>query len=172
MNFKSVNEIIAYAIEKEEEAVAFYTEISENESLQGVKKTFEDFANEEKKHVKMLQDLSGNKAKIAEYEFKWIPDMKRSDYMVDITYEKGMHYTEILRLAMKREEKSLQLSMIWPERRTSLNSSISLKFSPRKKPSTKIFWKPYTMTSWPSRVTKFLFECEASSQIENLKWLL
>ena len=109
MNFKSVDEIITYAIEKEEEAVAFYTEISENESLQGVKKTFQDFANEEKKHVKMLQDLAGNEAKIAEYEFKWIPDMKRSDYMVDITYEKGMHYTEILRLAMKREEKSLQL---------------------------------------------------------------
>jgi len=57
----------------------------------------------------MLQDLESNKEKIAEYQFKWIPDMKRSDYMVDITYEKGMHYTEILRLAMKREEKSLQL---------------------------------------------------------------
>ena len=109
MNFNSVDEIIAYAIEKEKEAVDFYTEISENESLQGVRKTFEDFANEEKKHVKMLEDLGSNKEKIAEYEFKWIPDMKRSDYMVDITYEKGMHYTEILRLAMKREEKSLQL---------------------------------------------------------------
>ena len=35
--------------------------------------------------------------------------MKRSDYMVDVTYEKGMHYTEILRLAMKREEAALQL---------------------------------------------------------------
>lgn len=109
MNFNSVDEILVYAIEKEKEAVDFYTEISQNESLQGVKKTFEDFANEEKKHVKMLENLESNKQKIAEYEFKWIPDMKRSDYMVDITYEKGMHYTEILRLAMKREEKSLQL---------------------------------------------------------------
>jgi rubrerythrin len=35
--------------------------------------------------------------------------MKRSDYMVDIEYEKGMHYTDILRLAMKREEKALKL---------------------------------------------------------------
>lgn len=109
MNFNSVDEIIAYALEKEKEAVDFYAEISENESLQGVRKTFEDFANEEKKHVKMLEDLGSSKEKIAEYEFKWIPDMKRSDYMVDVTYEKGMHYTEILRLAMKREEKSLQL---------------------------------------------------------------
>jgi len=109
MNFNSVDEIIAYALEKEEEAVAFYTEISQNESLQAVKKTFEGFAQEEKKHVKMLQDLGNDKQKIAEYKFEWIPDMKRSDYMVDVTYEKGMHYTEILRLAMKREEKALQL---------------------------------------------------------------
>jgi rubrerythrin len=109
MNFNSVEEILAFAIEKEEEAVEFYSEIAENESLQGVKQTFVDFANEEKKHVKMLQDMDSNKEKIATYEFKWIPDMKRSNYMVDITYEKGMHYTEILRLAMKREEKSLQL---------------------------------------------------------------
>ena len=29
--------------------------------------------------------------------------------MVDIEYEKGMHYIDILRLAMKREEKALQL---------------------------------------------------------------
>jgi rubrerythrin len=109
MNFNSVDEIIAYAIEKEKEAVNFYTEISQNESLEGVKQTFVGFAEEEQKHVRLLEDLGGNKEKIASYEFKWIPDMKRSDYMVDITYEKGMHYTEILRLAMKREEKALQL---------------------------------------------------------------
>jgi rubrerythrin len=109
MNFKSVDEIIAYAIEKEQEAVDFYTEISKNESLQGVKKTFVDFANEEKKHIKMLENMGSDREKIAGYNFKWIPDMKRSNYMVDITYEKGMHYTEILRLAMKREEKSLKL---------------------------------------------------------------
>lgn len=109
MNFNSVDEIIEYALEKEKEAVAFYTEISQNESLQGVKKTFEDFANEEKKHVRMLENLGSDKQKIAAYEFKWIPDMKRSNYMVDVTYEPGMHYTEILRLAMKREEKSLML---------------------------------------------------------------
>ena len=35
--------------------------------------------------------------------------MKRSNYMVSMEYEKGMHYTDILRLAMKREEKALKL---------------------------------------------------------------
>jgi len=35
--------------------------------------------------------------------------MKRSDYLVDTPFEKGMPYAELLRLAMKREEKSLKL---------------------------------------------------------------
>lgn len=109
MNFNSVDEIIEYALGKEKEAVTFYQEISQNESLEAVKKTFEGFAEEEKKHVKMLEDLGNQKTRIAEYKFEWIPDMKRSDYMVDVTYEKGMHYTDILRLAMKREEKALLL---------------------------------------------------------------
>jgi rubrerythrin len=35
--------------------------------------------------------------------------MKRSDYLVDIEYQKGMHYEDMLRLAMKKEEKALKL---------------------------------------------------------------
>ena len=101
MNFNSVDEIIAYALDKEKEAVSFYKEISQNESLEAVKKTFEGFAEEEKKHVRMLEDLGNQKEKIAEYQFEWIPDMKRSDYMVDVTYEKGLsliHISEPTRL--------------------------------------------------------------------------
>jgi rubrerythrin len=109
MSFETVEEIIDYAIGKEEEAVAFYTELSQNETFSGTKDAFKDFAAEEKKHVAMLQNFSANKEKIAQYKYEWIPDMRRSDYMVDIEYKKGMHYTDILRLAMKREEKSLQL---------------------------------------------------------------
>ncbi len=109
MSFESVEKIIEYAVGKEEEAVAFYTELSENETFSGARDAFRDFAEEEKKHVTMLKDFSANKEKIAQYKYEWVPDMKRSDYMVDIVYEKGMHYTDILRLAMKREEMSLKL---------------------------------------------------------------
>ncbi len=109
MNFKSMDDILAYAIEKEKEAVAFYSELSREESFSGAKEAFADFAGEEEKHVKLLEGVSADKEKMATYEFKWIPDLKRSDYTVDITYEKGMPYTDILRLAMKREEKALKL---------------------------------------------------------------
>ena len=43
------------------------------------------------------------------YKLKWIKDIKRSDYVVELEYRKGMAYNEILMLAMKREEKALKL---------------------------------------------------------------
>ncbi len=109
MDFNSTEEIINYAIEKEKDAVQFYEEISRQEAFSGTKETFEEFAKEERKHQAMLEDFSINKEKIADYKLEWINDIKRSDYLVDIEYEPGMHYTDILRLAMKREEKALKL---------------------------------------------------------------
>jgi len=109
MTFGSIGEILAYAIEKEKEAAAFYEEVSKQEPFVGAKEMFKEFAAEERKHQALLEDYEGNKDKLAEYKLEWIPDMKRSDYMIDIVYEPGMHYTEILRLAMKREEMALKL---------------------------------------------------------------
>ena len=109
MYFESIEEVIDYAIEKEKEAVVFYEEISQQEPFTGAKKTFAEFAAEERKHQALLEDLLKGETKLSDYKFKWIPDMKRSDYLVDLNYEKGMHYTDILRLAMKREEKALHL---------------------------------------------------------------
>jgi rubrerythrin len=109
MDFESIKDVIRFAIEKEEEAVAFYTEASRQESYSGAKDLFEDFAQEEVKHRTLLEGfLKGEKA-VSDYRFEWIPDMKRSDYIVGVKYEKGMSYPEILRLAMKREEGSLAL---------------------------------------------------------------
>ncbi len=111
MDFESFEEIIRFAIEKEEEAAAFYKEASYQESYSGSKEMFEEFAQEEVKHRTLLEEfLKGKKAiSDSDYKFEWIPDIKRSDYIVGVKYEKGMSYPEILRLAMKREEGSLAL---------------------------------------------------------------
>jgi hypothetical protein len=84
MNFEDIGAIIDFAIEKE---------------------------REEQKHEKILQDFKtkGISKSLEEYQLKWITDIKRSDYLVDLSYEKGMPYNEILLLAMKREEKALKL---------------------------------------------------------------
>jgi rubrerythrin len=109
MDFESFEEIIRFAIEKEKEAAAFYKEASLQEAYSGVKEMFEEFAQEEVKHRTLLEEFLKGERAISDYRFEWIPDMKRSDYIVGVKYEKGMSYPEILRLAMKREEGSLAL---------------------------------------------------------------
>ncbi len=109
MNFESFDEIISFAIENEKEAAAFYTDCATKEPFASMKEALLEFAEEEKKHQSMLENLGKNKELIENYKLKWIPDMKRSDYIVEMQYEEGMHYTDILRLAMKREESALKM---------------------------------------------------------------
>lgn len=109
MKFESFEEIINYAIEKEKEAAAFYADAATKEPFSGVREALEEMANEERKHASMLENIGENQEVLEDYKFKWIPDMKRSDYMVDLEYEPGMHYSDILRLAMKREEVALAM---------------------------------------------------------------
>lgn len=109
MEFGSVDEILKFAIDREKDAVAFYTSLAKEATRSSLEQTFEDFAKEEEKHVALLSDISGNKEKIDSYELKKIPDLKISDYIVETEYEEGMPMPEILKLAMKREEKAVKL---------------------------------------------------------------
>ena len=105
MVFESFGKIMEFAIEKEREAVRFYEELSSQEAYAAGRKTFLEFAAEERKHEKMLQDFSRENVK--NYEVKPVPNLKRSDYVVDLTYSPGMPFPDILILAAKREEKAL-----------------------------------------------------------------
>jgi rubrerythrin len=111
MNFESINDIIDFAIQKEQEAVDFYLSASKEESMSGSKEMLIEFSEEEKKHRKILEALKdkGYAEGVEDYEFKWIKDIKRSDYMDDMVYKPGMGYRDILVLAIKREEAALKL---------------------------------------------------------------
>ena len=111
MEFKDLNEILDFAIEKEKEAAEFYLNVSQMEQFSGKKEMLQEFATEERKHQKLLEDLQSGQVghQLDDYKFKWITDIKRSDYVDDIQYQPGMGYDELLMLAMKREEKALKL---------------------------------------------------------------
>jgi len=111
MQFENLNAVIDFAIEKEKEAALFYESVSEEESMAGSRKMFKEFAEEEKKHQVLLEniDKKGVSKSLVDYKFKWITDIKRSDFTIEIEYQKNMAYHEILMLAMKREEKALKM---------------------------------------------------------------
>ncbi len=111
MEFKSLTDIIDFAIEKEKEAADFYQTVSDKEQFKGKKEMLQEFAAQERKHQQLLEDLkAGNVGqKLDGYEFKWITDIKRSDFVDEIQYHPGLDYKDILMFAMKREEKALKL---------------------------------------------------------------
>jgi rubrerythrin len=111
MKFDNLDQIVDFAIEKEKEAADFYKSVSEQESFSGTKQMFAEFAAEEKKHEDLLLKFkeTGITEAMNDYQLKWITDIKRSDYVVEMEYTPGMAYNEILMLAMKREEKALAL---------------------------------------------------------------
>ncbi len=111
MQFNNLAEIIDFAIEKEKEAAEFYLSISSQEQFSGKKEMLLEFSAQERNHQRLLESLKAGKAgkALEGYKFKWIKDIKRSDYAVEITYRPGMPYNELLMLAMKREEKALKL---------------------------------------------------------------
>jgi rubrerythrin len=109
MQFKSLDEILGFAIEREKEAVTFYNDLSKKETTAALTKTFKELAQEEAKHVKLLTNISMNRDVINSYELKKIPDLKISDYLVAMEYSEGMVMQDILILAMKREEMAVKL---------------------------------------------------------------
>lgn len=109
MNFESVDAILEFAIGKEKEAVAFYTDLSKKEATRSLQQTFKELAQEEAKHVKLLTSISKNKVAIDSYEVKEIADLKISDYLTEVEYEEGMPMEDIITLAMKREEMAVKL---------------------------------------------------------------
>ena len=77
MEFKTLDDILEFAISKEVEAQRFYLSLCEEETMSGNRQTFQDFAKEEKKHVDLLQSLKtgGVVEGVDDYQFKWIKDI-------------------------------------------------------------------------------------------------
>jgi rubrerythrin len=107
MDEKQFKGIIQFAVKKEIEAFSFYTQASQIAKYSGAKELFLDLAKQEEGHRKLLEKL--NMEKIARARIEKIPDLKISDYMVDAELKPDLSYAEMLRIAMKREERSVKL---------------------------------------------------------------
>jgi len=107
MDLKQYGEIIKFAIEKEIGAFDFYTGASQVAKYSGGRGLFADLAGEEEKHRRLLEGITVEK--ISSLKIETVPDLKISDYMIDVEFNPDLSYAEILRVAMKMEERSLKL---------------------------------------------------------------
>jgi rubrerythrin len=97
---------LRFAIRKEADAAAFYR-MAADRSDPGVRKTFEELAKEEEGHKKKLEEF--DLKKIEQMELKETKGLGLSEMMEDVPYSPDMSYADLLRMAIKNEEKSQKL---------------------------------------------------------------
>ena len=106
MRLNSLEEILRFAIRKEADAATAYR-IAADRASPGVKKFFEELAGEEEKHKKKLEGF--DLKKIGQMRLKETKGLGMSERMDDISFGPGLTYEELLRMAIKNEEKSQKL---------------------------------------------------------------
>ncbi len=105
VKFKSVDEVLEFAIMKEQQALEFYTNWAPLARNDAMKQVFKDFAHEEEKHKKILEDIkAGGSFKDKGKEEKEVTDLRLTDYFLSPEPSTGMNYQDALLLAIKREK--------------------------------------------------------------------
>lgn len=105
--FESVDDILDFAIDREQEAVDFYTNAAGTVEKDWMKQVFEQFAREEKGHKAKLQAVKKG-AKLMPHQEK-VMDLKVGDYLAEVELAETMTYQQMLILAMKREKVAFKL---------------------------------------------------------------
>jgi rubrerythrin len=107
MDEKKFKEMIQFAIQREIESMDFYNKASKMVKHSGTKDLFLDFMKQEEGHKRKLEEVRAGKIILGKIEK--IPNLKISDYMVETELKPDISYGDILRVAMKREERSVKL---------------------------------------------------------------
>jgi len=109
MEFKTINDILDFAINNEQTACDFYNKLSSESNDKVMKETFSSYAKEENAHKVRLEKIK--ETGVYNAEKKEILDLKISDYLVSVKSSKNMTYQDALILAMKREKAAYKLYM-------------------------------------------------------------
>ena len=107
MQFKSVDEILDFAIGEEQKAADFYTNLAGKMNKPHTKLIFEQFANEERGHKAKL--LAAKEGKILQRSEKKIVDLKLGDHLELVELTGDLDYQDALILAMKAEKNAFIL---------------------------------------------------------------
>jgi rubrerythrin len=105
--FKSVDEILDFAIGEEEASAGFYRVLARKMDRPWMQEAFEQFAREE----------DGHKATLLKFKSGEVPvppqgkvlDLKIGDYLVDAEFNPEMDYQQALMVAMKKEKVAFKM---------------------------------------------------------------
>ncbi len=112
--FKTIDQILDFAINAEQEAVEFYTGLSGRANNPEMKEVFEEFAREEMRHKARLLNIK--ETGIMEGSTEKVMDLKMADYVVSVPVSPDMSYADALVVAMKKEKAAFKLYMTLSQR--------------------------------------------------------
>lgn len=107
MDREKFSRLINLAITKEVEAAQFYEELAASAQRPEMREVFQEFAAQEWGHKRRLEELKIDD--ITKEALRPVPDLKISEYLVDVEPHPGMSFQEALVVAIKREESALKL---------------------------------------------------------------
>lgn len=107
MKFITLEEVIRFAVEREDEAHKLYKYASELSDSPAAKKLFDELAAEEAMHKEVFSKISIEKA--ANHKLCKIPETSISRYLANVELKPNMTYQEILVFSMKSEDNAYNL---------------------------------------------------------------
>ncbi|MCB1875619.1 MAG: ferritin family protein [Chromatiales bacterium] len=103
----TVEEILDFAIEREQQAADFYTDLAQKVNKPWLKEMLEGFSREEMRHKGKLKSVKkGEKLLSAEQK---IQNLKVSDYLVAVEPTENLDFQDALIVAMQREKAAYRL---------------------------------------------------------------
>jgi rubrerythrin len=103
----TIDEILDYAIDQEQQAADFYTSLAGRAEKAGMKEVLLEFAEEEKRHKQRLLAVKAGEHELTPEQE--VLDLKISDYLVEVDENEDISYQDALIIAMKRERAAYEL---------------------------------------------------------------
>lgn len=136
MKFSGFEDILAFAVSREEEAARVYGELAAMAEDESSKKLLLELQEDEKQHKRILQGLT--KSRVAWSSSKDVKDLKISDYLVEEPLGPEMNFQDILIFAAKKEKKAAALYKDLAEKAKDKGQKELFKFLAKQEKSHKL----------------------------------
>ncbi len=105
--FVTLDEIIKFAVEREDTAYKLYKRAAELSTSISSKKMFEELAQEEATHKDVFVKIDDEKAE--SHKLCTLPESSIAKYLAEVSFQPDMSYSQIIASALKTEENAYQL---------------------------------------------------------------
>ena len=107
MTIQEFNEILDFAISREQEAVQFYRDLQQEAKFQSQLEMLKELESMEMGHIVVIENI--RRHGVSEADIPAVPNLRISEYLSADVETLDLGYQNILIKAMKREENSFKL---------------------------------------------------------------